>query len=85
MNSWDYNRSLISCARRNTFLALRVADPAFAKTAAYLDACRRKRNDLSYTQADVVSASQAEDLLARTTAFSTEVEVWLKKHYSALA
>lgn len=69
---------------RNTFLALRAADPAFAKMAAYLDACRRKRNDLSYTQADVVSASQAEDLFARTTAFATEVEVWVKKHYPAL-
>jgi hypothetical protein len=74
-----------SGGHHNTFLALRAADPVFAKMAVYLDACRRKRNDLLYSQANVVTASQAEDLLARTTAFSTEVEVWLKKHYSALA
>src|SRR3954463_9691601 len=35
----------------NTFQALAAADPAFARTAAYFDLCRSRRNDCEYDYA----------------------------------
>ena len=68
----------------NTFLALKAADPAFAKKAVYFDACRRKRNNFLYEQANVVSNTEAEELLFHATGLSLEVDVWLKKHHPNL-
>ena len=68
----------------NTFLALKAADPAFAKKAVYFDACRRKRNNFLYEQADIVSHTEAEELLWHVTGFSLEVNTWLKKHHPKL-
>ena len=68
----------------NTFLALKTADPAFAKKAVYFDACRRKRNNFLYEQANVVTNTEAEELLVHATGFSVEVDAWLKKHYPHL-
>jgi len=64
-----------------TFLALKVANTAFAKKAVYLDACRRKRNNFLYEQANVVSNTEAEELLFHASGFSLEVDTWLKKHH----
>lgn len=64
----------------NTFLALKAVDPAFAKKAVYFDACRRKRNSFLYEQANVVTHTEAEELLWHATGFSLEVDAWLKKH-----
>jgi hypothetical protein len=68
----------------NTFAALKTADPAFAKKALYFDACRRKRNTFLYEQADVVSHTEAEELLWHVSGFSLEVDAWLKKHHPNL-
>ena len=68
----------------NTFAALKAADPAFAKKAVYFDACRRKRNHSLYEQANVVSNTEAEELLFHATGFSLEVDAWLKKHHPDL-
>lgn len=68
----------------NTFLALKAADPAFAQKAVYFDACRRKRNNFLYEQANVVSHTEAEELLWHATGFSLEVDAWLKKHHPNL-
>ena len=68
----------------NTFLALKAADPAFAKNAVYFDACRRKRNNFLYEQANVVSNTEAEQLLMQVSGFSLEVDAWLKKHHPNL-
>jgi hypothetical protein len=68
----------------NTFLALKAADPAFAKKAVYFDACRRKRNHSLYEQANVVSNTEAEELLFHATGLSLEVDAWLKKHHPNL-
>ena len=64
----------------NTFLALKAAAPAFAQKAVYFDACRRKRNNLLYKQANVVSNTEAEELLFHAAGFSLEVDAWLKAH-----
>lgn len=68
----------------NTFLALKAADPAFAKKSVYLDACRRKRNNFLYEHANVVSNTEAEELLFHATGLSLEVDAWLKKHHPNL-
>ena len=68
----------------NTFLALKAADPAFARKAVYFDACRRKRNNFLYEQANIVSNTEAEELLLHATGFSLEVDAWLKKHHPNL-
>ncbi len=68
----------------NTFLALKTASPAFAKKAVYFDACRRKRNSCLYEQANVVTNTEAEELLIHATGFSLEVEAWLKKNHPNL-
>jgi hypothetical protein len=68
----------------NTFLGLKTASSAFAKKAVYLDACRRKRNNFLYEQANVVSHTEAEELLWHASGFSLEVDEWLKKHHPNL-
>jgi len=68
----------------NTFLALKAADPAFEKMAVYLDACRRKRNNFLYERANIVSYTEMEDLLWHVSAFSLEVDAWLKKRHPHL-
>jgi hypothetical protein len=68
----------------NTFLALKVADAAFSRKAIYFDACRRKRNNFLYEQANVVSSTEAEELLWEDSAFDIEVDAWLKKHHPNL-
>jgi hypothetical protein len=69
----------------NTFLALKLAEPAFSSISIYLDACRRKRNEFLYEQANVVSSTEAEDLFMRMTLFSVQVDTWLKDHHPNLA
>ena len=52
--------------------------------AVYLDSCRRKRNNFLYEQANVVSNTEAEELLLQTSVFSLDVDAWLKKHHPNL-
>jgi hypothetical protein len=47
--------------------------------AVYLDACRRKRNHFLYERANIVSYTEMEELLWQVSAFSLEVDAWLKK------
>jgi hypothetical protein len=68
----------------NTFLALKAAEPAFAKKAVYFDACRRKRNSFLYEQANVVSHTEAEELLWHSSGFSLDVDAWPKKQHPDL-
>lgn len=72
-------------AHRNTFLALPVAmGPAFDTLATYFDSCRQSRNDLSYDAANVVSDSDAAELLKKATQFRTDVENWLRRNHPTL-
>ena len=68
----------------NTFLALKAADPAFAGKAVYFDACRRKRNNFLCEQANIVSNTEAEELIFHATGLSLEIDAWLKKHHPNL-
>src|SRR6202020_1838791 len=46
----------------NTFLALEAADPSFAKQSAYFDSCRFERNLSEYTDAGVVTETEAGEV-----------------------
>jgi len=67
-----------------TFLSLEIADPAFAKLAAYFDACRVLRNESEYDHADAVTKDEADELAAAVTRFQYDAEAWITAKYPAL-
>jgi len=68
----------------NTFLALEVADPAFANLSTYFDGCRMKRNSCEYDFAGGVSDTDAEGLLTAVRQFAVDVEAWIRARYPNL-
>jgi uncharacterized protein (UPF0332 family) len=52
--------------------------------ADYLNACRSKRNIAEYDRTGVVSAGEAEELLAFIKELREKVVQWVRKHHSAL-
>jgi hypothetical protein len=50
-----------------------VLGESHRKTAVYLDTCRKKRNTAEYESAGVISEHEAEELVAFTAKFQTEV------------
>jgi len=69
---------------KNTFLALRaVPDPRVAGEAAFLDQCRRKRNEASYSSPHI-SRVEAEDLLEKAREFLLSVQDWLEREHPEL-
>jgi hypothetical protein len=69
----------------NTFLALEVAEPAFAARSVYFDGCRIKRNDCEYDYAEGISDTDAEGLLKEVREFKGEVESWIDDRHPDLA
>ncbi len=47
----------------------------------YFDTCRRKRNNIDYDTAEVVSESEASDLLEKAREFKALIEVWIAQNY----
>ena len=72
-------------AHYNTFLALEVADPAFASLSAYFDTCRLKRNNCEYDFAGGVSDTDADGLLKFVQQFAADAEAWIRTHYPHLS
>jgi len=73
-------------AHQTTFVALRfLMDSAIAKTASYLDRCRRKRNEISYDTAGLASDTEAGELVAEMEEFRQAVERWIAKNHPHLA
>jgi hypothetical protein len=70
-------------AHRTTFQALKLAlGSSVTKTTGYLDRCRRKRNDLTYDAAGIVTEQDAEDLLLEAANLDRQIESWIAKHHS---
>ena len=68
-------------AHATTFEALRLSlGPEVRDLAAYLDACRRKRNLLEYDAAHVVTSSEADELVTQAGRFRDRVERWIAEH-----
>jgi hypothetical protein len=73
-------------AHQATFVALEIAlgSPA-SGAAAYFEVCRRKRNILSYDNADVASATEVTEILREARGLEVLVEGWIARRHPALA
>jgi uncharacterized protein (UPF0332 family) len=49
--------------------------------ADYFDLCRRKRNDIDYDYAEVVTETEAEELLEKAKKFQSLIEEWIAKNH----
>ena len=47
----------------------------------YFETCRRKRNNIDYDTAEVVSETEANDLLEKAREFQTLVEDWITQNH----
>lgn len=72
---------------QKTFEAVRVAidTPEVQDLADYFDLCRRKRNDIDYDAAGIVSETDADELLAKAGEFQNLVEKLIRKDYPQFA
>ena len=72
-------------AHHTTFVALELAMGAPARpTALYFERCRRKRNQLSYDAAGVVSDAEAEELVTQVGQFRQTVHEWITQQHPEL-
>ncbi len=71
---------------QKTFEAVRlaVAAPEVEDLADYFDLCRRKRNDIDYDAAGIVSETDADELLSKAKEFRALVEDWIKNTHPQL-
>lgn len=51
--------------------------------ADYFDTCRRKHNLIDYDATEVVTDTEAEELLKKAEEFQELVEEWIVKHHSS--
>ena len=65
-------------------LTLALGDTA-AAFARYFEFCRRKRNQLDYDKANVITETEANELVAQAEAFRRLVEAWITQHYAQYA
>ena len=72
-------------AHQTTFAALPlVLGPSVQPTASYFDRCRRKRNEISYDAADVVTDTEVEEILAKAEGFQQTIETWIAENHPQL-
>ena len=70
---------------QTTFEAVELAlGPSVTNLASYFDTCRRKRNILDYDSAQVVTGTEANELVAKAEEFRTLVEQWIAQHHAQL-
>jgi len=73
-------------AHQTTFVALKLAlGTEMTQTAGYLDRCRRKRNDLSYDTAGIVTANEAAELIEEARKLEKTVEHWITDNHPRLS
>lgn len=73
-------------AHQTAFAGLKLAvGRSMATTASYLERCRRKRNELSYDSAGVVTDTEAAEIQAEVRSMQKSVEEWIAKNHATLA
>lgn len=72
---------------QKTFEAVRIAvrTTEIEDLADYFDLCRRKRNDIDYDAAGIVSDTDADELISKAKDFKILVEDWIKNNYPQFA
>ena len=69
-------------AHRTTFVALPLAmGSSILQMSDYFNRCRRKRNELSYDNAGIITHSEAEELVLEAARFRNTVETWISETY----
>jgi len=67
-----------------TFEALELAmGPSITAHAVYFDTCRRKRNLVDYDVANIITETEAMELLEKAHEFDQLVETWIAQHSPA--
>lgn len=66
-----------------TFEAVKkiIATAEVEELTNYFDLCRRKRNNIDYDSAEIVSQSEAKELLEKTLEFQKIIEDWIEKNH----
>ncbi len=73
-------------AHQATFTGLELAlGRRASRAAAYFERCRRKRNDLSYERASLVSRIEAKEILREAARLRDDVEAWIAERHPTLA
>jgi len=71
---------------QTTFECLVLAiGPRAAPLASYFEICRRKRNQLEYDVAGVVSVTESAEVLRKVRELQATVEEWMARNHPALA
>jgi hypothetical protein len=71
---------------KTAFEALSIAvGPSGKSLADYFEVCRRKRNEIDYDRAFVVSEAETEDIVNRVRELNRLVEDWITAHHCNLA
>ena len=52
-----------------------------ATLTTYFETCRRKRNTLDYDTADIISETEADELVQKADEFHREVEAWIATNH----
>lgn len=69
-------------------IALASAELALGSSAAnfvdYFETCRRKRNLIDYTRAEVATETEAQEILRKASEFHALVEAWIEVNFPAL-
>jgi hypothetical protein len=58
--------------------------PSAANFVDYFETCRRKRNLIDYTRAEVATETEAQEILRKAAAFHALVEAWIEANFPAL-
>lgn len=73
-----------SGAHHESFETVKVAIPTteIEELCDYFDICRRKRHNIDYDGADVVTRTETEEIINKTTEYLSIVERWIGDNYS---
>lgn len=68
---------------QKTFEAVKIAlGTSFAENLAdYFETCRRKRNNIDYDAAEVVTETEANEILEKAREFQTLIEDWITQQH----
>lgn len=79
-----YRISIGAGHHQKTFEAVKIAlDSTEAEALAdYFDTCRRKRNSIDYDGSEIVSSTEAQELLEKADEFRTLIEAWILKNHA---
>ena len=70
---------------QTSFEALELAmGSSVSMLASYFETCRRKRNSVEYDVANVISKTEADELLKKATQFSGQVAAWIALNHPQL-